>query len=377
MPLLKKLEGRIKNGLLRALVTVPYSKAPTGVIDIKKVTRLLVVRPQKIGDVFISLPLIDFLKRHNDGLKVSMVVSPDSRVLVTDDPRFEAVHVYRKRLLNDFAELRKMRTNKYDTVIDLVGTDSATSALLTGLAAPGAVRIGVGKKAHRKYYHYNFDHRCGDTGHIISNTLKAVEAFGLTAGADDGFAVPYIPPDVLDMADRFMNKLRGGGEITLVGYNLSAGSSGRRWPDERAAALIEKILATDERVRVVLISIPGERGRVQKLKERLGDRVELIPDRLGLIEAAAIIGRLDMLVTPDTSLVHIARSFGVPVVGLYVRYMNNYMTWKPYGQKSGQVVASDDNSVAGIDVEDVLTAFNAVLAEKKQETLCPPCQSSS
>ena len=101
-----------------------------------------------------------------------------------------------------------------------------------------------------------------------------------------------------------------------------------------------------------------------RLLQYFTDRVYLIPDGLGLRAASAIIKKLDVLITPDTSLVHIARSFKVDVVGLYSRYMENFLLWKPYGQDAGAVVSGNDDNIHDITPQSVYDAFLKVLQER-------------
>ncbi len=79
---------------------------------------------------------------------------------------------------------------------------------------------------------------------------------------------------------------------------------------------------------------------------------------------SAIISRLDLLVTPDTSLVHIARSFKVPVVGMYPQLQWNLERWRPYGQKGGVVISNDDGHIFDITPVQVLAEVTKILARQ-------------
>jgi ADP-heptose:LPS heptosyltransferase len=74
---------------------------------------------------------------------------------------------------------------------------------------------------------------------------------------------------------------------------------------------------------------------------------------------------LEVLITPDTSLVHIARAFNVQVVGLYTRFMKNFLLWKPFGQENGSVVAGNDHNIHDISVEAVFDEFMKVTDAKQ------------
>ena len=69
------------------------------------------------------------------------------------------------------------------------------------------------------------------------------------------------------------------------------------------------------------------------------------------------------MITPDTSLVHIARAFNVPVVGLYCQYMKNFLLWKPYNQQYGSVVSNNNDDVFDITVDQVFNEFENTLVK--------------
>ena len=130
-------------------------------------------------------------------------------------------------------------------------------------------------------------------------------------------------------------------------------------------SLLKKILALDPDHRIILISTPSERKRAERIKEKVGANVELVPDRLNLTQVAAIIRHLDVLITPDTSLVHVARSMKVQVVGLYSRYMKNFLLWRPYGQETGAVVSGCDGNIFDITVDQVYDTFVELVQKQK------------
>ena len=109
--------------------------------------------------------------------------------------------------------------------------------------------------------------------------------------------------------------------------------------------------------KVILFTTPKERKRGEKIIENFEKNVYLVPDNLSLIEATALIKYIDILISPDTSLVHIARSFNVNVVGLYSRFMKNFLLWKPFGQENGAVVSGNDDNIHDITPDEVFEEY--------------------
>lgn len=159
--------------------------------------------------------------------------------------------------------------------------------------------------------------------------------------------------------------MNGTGNEIKIGYNLSAGSPTRIWSENRSTDLIEMILNHCSDCHVILLIAPQDRPRGRRIADRFDKRVILIEEGLSLIEASAVVSRLDMLITPDTSLVHIARSFKVDVVGMYSRFMKNYILWKPYGQELGAVVSNNEMDIHDLEASEVFDMFRRILAQQK------------
>ena len=333
-------------------------------LDGKQLKRVLFLRPEKIGDMAISLPVFDGLKKHYPHIKISILGSPKNEALIKDDPRFDRVFMYRKVIWRDLAEVMRIRKEKFDCVVDMIGDDSVTALYLSQLCAPGKPRIGVGKVKFREFYDFNYDPRMGNTGHIIQNTLRLLDAFGIDSQAVDCYATPHISPEADRHAAEFIQSIRAANQdALLIGYNLSAGSPTRLWALEKAEELLNRIRQQNPNCRIVLISVKSDRERSEELTQRVSGTVP-VPPGLSLLEVSAILSRLDLLISPDTSLVHIARSFRVPVVGLYSRFMKNFLLWKPFGQEVGAVVSGNDGNIHDITVDQVFDAYVKIIGSR-------------
>ncbi len=363
---LKPLEHKIKAAafaLARPMLKRPQREFQP--MDGSKLSRVLFLRPEKIGDMVISFPVFDGLKRSFPHIQISILASPRNQAIIERDTRFEHVFLYRKHLWKDIQEVRAIRKMKFDCVVDMICDDSVTALFLSQLCAPGKPRIGVGKVKYREFYDFNYDHRMGNTGHIIDNTLKLLEAFAIDSGSVSCYAPPFVAAEKMTKMVQFAADLRGGKGTLLVGYNLSAGSPTRLWASEKSEELVRRLLADREDLHVVIFTTPAERSRGDALMSKFVSRVSQVPAGMSLQEASALISQLDLLITPDTAPVHIARSFKVPVVGMYSRFMKNFLLWKPFGQEVGAVVSGNDDNIHDITVDQVFEAYRQVLAQRK------------
>lgn len=357
---LKSLEHAVKR-LVFAVSRIYLKKGRQGfqTIDPPRLRRVLFIRPEKLGDMIISLPVFYNLKKLYPHLELYAICSPRNIAVVRGDRNLTGNFLYTKRFLRDLAMVRRVRRLGVDAVVDMVCDDSVTSLFLTQYSSPRAWRIGLGKTRHRAYYDFNYEYRTQDEAHVLENTLKLLTAFGIDTDGLERHVPPTIDDRSYQAADRFLLSLNGAVPNGVIGLNISAGRPTRVWPDTKNRTLIERMLAAYPHHRVVISADPADRPRALALAALFPERVDPLPDGLNLLDVSAIISRMKMLVTPDTSLVHIARSFRVPVVGLYTRYARNFILWRPFGQAGGAVISGNDYNIHDIAVDDV---FNAVMA---------------
>jgi heptosyltransferase III len=89
--------------------------------------------------------------------------------------------------------------------------------------------------------------------------------------------------------------------------------------------------------------------------------VVFVPQNPDILEVAAILERMQMLISPDTAMVHLASALKVPVVGLYYN-IEKEVLWRPFGVPYRTIVAPS-GKIEDIVVEDVLRQTNSLLKE--------------
>ena len=368
MSALKPLENGIKAAVFRLCrIFLRKGRADLEALDPAGVSKVLFLRPEKIGDMVISLPVFDSLRDRFPHIKISVLASPRSIPLVKDDPRFDKVFIYRKRLIRDIRELLSIRREKFDCILDMIDDDSVTTLFYSQLASRSGVRIGIGKTEHAVFYDFNHRHQDGVGEHIVDNTLKLLKPFGLNGTTIATYSPPFVSASAKNRIDRFLAGVLPE-QVPVIGINLSAGKPNRIWPEERSLRLCQRLLDEDKNLHLIVIVAPDDRGRGEALLSKLDRRAVMVPEGLSLIEVSDLISRLELLISPDTSLIHIARSFKVPVVGLYSRATKNFRRWQPYRQPDGAVVGEHIDNIHDIGVDQVFDRVRQVRARVKSGT---------
>ncbi len=362
--MLKAIEKIIKLSLLWLVAVIwPKRELPSLPLDISKIRNLLIYRPEKIGDLLMALPLISVLKRENPSLLIDAIISPVALPLIDSDPRFNKIFLYSKKLWADLMTAAGTRKTKYDIIIDLVGSDSATAAMtVLYISKKSAFTVSVGKQSLARYYGRNF--AIYPYRHMTESTLQPLSLFGITAGPSDCYSPPAIDNRMYHNAEKFFANLNLKNSDRLIGLNISAGNKNRRWPDENNIELIKQIGRTFPELKPVIFAAPDDFGRARILAEKSEIDTVVIPEGLNIREVSAIITKMSIFVSPDTSLIHIARALHIPVVGMYIPYNENYRRWGPLSQKYGILVAPGDDAIDKILPSTVINEIRKVLADQ-------------
>ena len=93
--------------------------------------------------------------------------------------------------------------------------------------------------------------------------------------------------------------------------------SSKRWPWRRFVALAREIRRARPDARIVLIAGPKELWLAVRIHEESGKIHPVVGPDLDLADLAAVLGRLDLLVTNDSGPMHLAASLGVSCMALF------------------------------------------------------------
>lgn len=139
--------------------------------------------------------------------------------------------------------------------------------------------------------------------------------------------------------------------------NVSSGTPTRRWAVDRYVEVIAAARARWPSLAVLVIGTPEERDRAAQVAA--GTETRYVPTR-GVREAFALVATSDVVLTPDTSIVHAAAAFRRPAVAIFLAAKSSY--WVPYRTPS-RVIDWPHDDLTDLPAEPVKTALLAHLAE--------------
>jgi ADP-heptose:LPS heptosyltransferase len=302
--------------------------------NLEGVEKLLILRLGRLGDLLMASWLIHALKAQRPDLRVELLTSPACRPLLKTNPDFGRVHYYRRWL--PFESWAWIRWKGFGALVDLNDSPSRTTGALVKCS-------GVGRNAGFKFgkhpgaYAAEIEAPPPDSSHILQRLAAMARALGV-----DTARHPLRPYLVLDprawrevQAHLCSARQRQG---PLAAFNLSAGRASRLWNPDGWRDLCARLLAAYPQMEILALAAPAEQGLARALARENPGRV-LTARHFGFQHFAAYIREAGLLVSPDTSAVHIASAFERPVLGLYPQAAWNLVSWRPMGTRHEVVVS--------------------------------------
>ncbi|HEX3073761.1 MAG TPA: glycosyltransferase family 9 protein, partial [Ignavibacteriales bacterium] len=263
-----------------------------------------------------------------------------------NNPYINEVIVFEKGLEGFFGTVGLLNNNKYDAIVDLHDDVSTTVSFLMALLNSPR-KYGL-KKGNENLYTNTVDRLEPSTHHVIDRSLELLKLFNIKPKQDEINVVYNPSANSIKKAEEFIHHNFNGSKY-LFGINISAGSDARFWGVDRFKKLISFLEGYD--VEIMILSPIRDLQLAEQIAERRP--VFASPD---FDEFCAAISKLNFLFTPDTSAVHIASAFNIPVFGLYVKYNTNDMIWSPYKSKFDCIITTEPN-LNTVSFEETIAKF--------------------
>ncbi|MEF2229570.1 MAG: glycosyltransferase family 9 protein [Pseudodesulfovibrio sp.] len=312
--------------------------------DKEKIRRILLLRMDRIGDMFCTTPALRAIRRAYPHARIDLVASPGNAAVVRDNPDVDAVEVFplRKYWLWPLHFL-KYRLRGYDMVAALNGQSRTAARLAKFVNAP--VCVGTWCRATEGYYKDTVRYAEGE--HTIDFLLRVAAALGADA-LDPAMVFPVAGETVVRMAARFPRR-EGRRRVALFIGN--ARKVDTRWPEDRFAGLAKRLIARGD-VEVYVVAGPGDEGLLAPFD--WGADCLRYPGG-SLQELGAFLGTCDLFVTSSSGPMHLAAAVAAPMVAILADY--TYTCWRPLGSmhtivRSGQ----PEVQVGAVSVDEVFGA---------------------
>lgn len=333
-------DGRRNNSILPNM--------SSALIDLPPRPKILLMRQDRIGDVFVSTPLFHAMRQRFPEAQIDVLLSRNNKAaefairLVVNN-----VHILRKNSPDMLRLLWKLRRERYDLLVDLNHTVSTTSNMLISSAkAKHSIVLESSKPSPATYIVPQGDRR---RRHIVDVLCDLTIPLGFEIAPDQ--RRPLIP-----IADQLLRDVREsmaqGSDRKILGIQISGSSLERMYPPELLRVVVASIEQQFPEVNIVVLSAPSDRPAAEIVIA--GTRARYFDAGSGYERFAAAIASCDWLLSPDTAAIHVAAAHDVPSVVLFTRDHRGYMNWMPYGSFCLPII-TEQEALSAIPSDDVVS----------------------
>ena len=286
------------------------------------VNRVLLLRLERIGDLLMVLEAIADARAAFPGAEIDLAVGSWNLDLARLIRGIHSISVADAPWLargNDGdswralrAKARAWRARSYDVVINFEpDIRSNYLAWRTGARRRAGYWTGGGGAFLTDAFAYEPSRHVGENARVL---VAQVAGPGTAPNPASRPAATLVPPDA---AHARAAQLRGAAARPLFGVHVSGGRESKQWHLDRFAQ-VARTLAREHGATIVLTGSTGDRQLVDTVRAQLSDVAVIdVTGQLNLPELAAVLSRLDLLVTGDTGPMHLASAVDTPLVALF------------------------------------------------------------
>lgn len=309
--------------------------------DKEKIKKILILRPDMIGDVVMATPVIKTARENFPYAYIAMVISEFTKDIVIKNPYLDEVIVVKGigflNLMRDLATIRSLRRKHYDLAIVLFPALSCNFfAFLAGISH----RIGYGDRGSEFLLTKSLT--LGDykqkKRHMIDINLDLLRAIGAKVG--DRELHVSIHSGSEERARSFFEENKfGSGDIVVM---LHPGSTRpyQRWPADKFASLADRLI--DElKAKIIFLNGPRDGELVAGVLRRMR-YPSIVASGFELKDTISLIKRCDLFIGHSTGTTHIAEAVGTLTVMIvsFLSSADSPLIWGPWMDTS--IVVSKD-----------------------------------
>lgn len=308
-------------------------------IDARKV--LFFSHDGKLGDAIVNTAFVAGLARHDPACEIHATVAGVTDVFWEQDPRIAR----RWKLSCSWSDTIRtglaLRREKFDCIVTWQRMRSERNRTLLWLAKPDRV-IDL-----HAFNGAGIAHKIEACGEALCQAGVAVERRELAY--DVRFAA---------RSERVDAQFPPGQRVIVI--NLFAADAERTVARADAVAMLRGLQAAAPGAALCLVCTDDTAAAALAIAEESGTG-QVMSCEGSLAQLFRLCERADLVISPDTAVIHIASAFDTPVVGIYQDNGVKPVQWGPRSSACAIVLSRCPLSIGGFSVDEVVARSVALL----------------
>ena len=314
----------------------------------------------KIGDMIVNSLIFREIKKVYPDIKIGVVARGAAIDIIRENPNVDKIYEYYKdrKKIKDLA--LKIKEEKYDLLIDFSEMLRVNQMMLINLCG-ARTNIGLDRK---DWELFDLSIESGKdfkwTEHITNRYLAYLIKLGLKKENIDISYDIYLKDE--KKYEDFFNEIKENKKIILNPYGASKHKSFNIETLENIITYLK-----DKDIAIILVYFGDKYKELEFLEKKY--KSVYIPKKIeSILNTAILIKKSDYVISPDTSIVHIASAFNKKMIIVYPpkggKYGVDHLVWAPKSEYSRVIFCKD--KIGTYDEIDINT-FN--FDEMKEEIL--------
>ena len=317
--------------------------------------KILVLKYDRIGDMIVATPIFRELKKKYPDISISVLASKGNRDVLKYNPYIDNIYTnYKNSLLGDFSSLLNLRKERFDVCIELEHSVIPHAILRLRIINPKKVisihkdgRYGVKGSELQLYDFYTKKDKKGHFGKIWLDTLNFFKVKPVSNKYDI-----FLSNEERNKAKEFVSNI---GSKIKIGINLEGSFKEKQIQPEELKQICKGIYDNYSDIKIVILTTPNKLGKTNKIISKMGFNFVIQSYATDtILDVAALIEQLDLIITPDTSIVHVASAFDKPTVSIHENNKDSYRLWKPISTLSKTVFAKSSYGLFDYNVDQII-----------------------
>ena len=314
----------------------------------------------KIGDMIVNSLMFREIKKVYPDIRIGVIARGAAIDIIKDNPNVDKIYEYYKdrKKIKDLA--LKIKEEKYDLLIDFSEMLRVNQMMLINLCR-ARINIGLDRKGWELF---DLSIESGKDfkwiEHITNRYLAYLVKIGLKRESIDISYDIYLKEE--KKYEDFFYKIKENKKLILNPYGASKHKS-------FSIETLEKIInyLKDKNIAIILVYFEDKYKELKFLEKKYSN--VYIPENIAnILDTTLLIKKSDYVVSPDTSIVHIASALNKKMITVYPpkggKYGVDHLVWAPKSEYSRVIFCKD--KTGNYDEIDINT-FN--MQEMKEEIL--------
>ena len=293
--------------------------------------RILVITSQVagVGDIILSIPFFRALRESLLSAHLTLMVNPHTIGIVKGSPYFNEIIVYNKRdsLKEKWQFIKSLRERKFNSVVCL---SECFSSLLIAYLSGAEEKAGFNWKGRGAFLTIRVPYEKPERKHVVEIFAELAQAVGLERYYKNDLEL-WISEREKGKIKNLFEKERVGDKDIKVVIHPGAGWEEKRWPVERFAQIVDRLVKTYE-ARVFIIGGNSDVQLANEMIELMKMKAINCVGRFDIKESAALMEAADLFIGNDSAPVHIAAAVHTPLIAIFGP--TNMRKTKPLGNNS-------------------------------------------